>query len=878
MWLRSAARSAIVAALAASTLAPAKALETSDLVGWWIALDDTLPKLWKQGAIKAQEEVLQVTADGTVSDRVMNFWAGGAQACLEGKVCSDLPELATAKIAVNSNYLSFREMKPTPARIDSVAGNLLIRQEAVTATPEWTAQLDGQRLTLRAIGVAKVRTLVRIEPDRLRRLHAGMRASTWSPEDHWRCFLGNATMGDGAFAPLRANRSIRAPEFLERYLKLASYMTALRSAAALPGDAVDETTKAALAATPPEELMPLSFEGVSRTPSAEDKKRYASVLTYIDQHAKATVALNAATATATAARARAAAAAREASGKETAAKSASDAVTAAEAKIAAASAEHERIRAQGEQQAQSAKDAAAAAKTAEILAALKEKTSNAAASSAEATRRIALAQQHNARAARNYAAEQQQRHQDTIREATEQNQAVEQASAAIEPQKQKAAAKVSAAAEQQTKADEARFAADTLRRKYEAVRLAAVQQQQKGNLFVASAQAFADSLAEVQKASEATAALIEKGKARRVADAGGAGAADAALIDEAVREASGTAAALAETLNTAIAARNKANDDAQVALAKTAEMVRAAQAMEKQTAEATEAATAAQKLADEAKVEADTASREVVRLMQLARNAEIRAAEGAEATKATEAAYRASELAAEAEEKQAAEFSAPSETIAKKAREALTASQAAIAARMRAARAAEDGTAEATRSTETLKRAAAALAAAQGAAKQAAAVLQERNAQFQAASQASEQAAAEAKVASDAESALSDAVRAAAAAQPKGSGLLVIATADITALAHVIGESRDAKRLFCDGQIAAAEPAIAAPPALPLRPQPAAATPAVEARPAEFKPAAKPAEAKPAAKPAPKPKPEGESKPAEKPAETGKKRGSENAR
>ncbi len=114
MWLRSAARSAIVAALAASTLAPAKALETSDLVGWWIALDDTLPKLWKQGAIKAQEEVLQVTADGTVSDRVMNFWAGGAQACLEGKVCSDLPELATAKIAVNSNYLSFREMKPTP--------------------------------------------------------------------------------------------------------------------------------------------------------------------------------------------------------------------------------------------------------------------------------------------------------------------------------------------------------------------------------------------------------------------------------------------------------------------------------------------------------------------------------------------------------------------------------------------------------------------------------------------------------------------------------------------------------------------------------------------------------------------------------------------
>ena len=164
----------------ATSLAPAKALETSDLVGWWIALDDTLPKLWKQGAIKAQDQVVQINADGTVSDRMMNFWAGGAQACLEGKVCSDLPELATAKIAVNSNRVSFSEVKPTQARVDSVAGNLLVRQETVTAIPEWTATLDGQRLTLRATGVTKVRTLVRIDPDRLRRLHAGMRTSAWS--------------------------------------------------------------------------------------------------------------------------------------------------------------------------------------------------------------------------------------------------------------------------------------------------------------------------------------------------------------------------------------------------------------------------------------------------------------------------------------------------------------------------------------------------------------------------------------------------------------------------------------------------------------------------------------------------------------------------
>ena len=233
--LHSAARLTLAVALAAGALAPrpAAALETSDLAGWWIALDDTLPKLWKQGAIKAMDQVLQINADGTVSDRVMNFWAGGAQACLEAKVCSDLPAMATARITVNSNRVSFSEVVATQARLDAVAGSLLIRQEAIVAIPEWTATLDGQRLTLRATALPKVRTLVRIDPDRLRRLHAGMRASGFAAEDHWRCYLGNATAGDGAFAPLRAGRqATRAPDFLDRYLKVASYLGAVRSLAA----------------------------------------------------------------------------------------------------------------------------------------------------------------------------------------------------------------------------------------------------------------------------------------------------------------------------------------------------------------------------------------------------------------------------------------------------------------------------------------------------------------------------------------------------------------------------------------------------------------------------------------------------------------------
>src|SRR3954470_3633630 len=239
---------AIAVALGMGTLTQrASALEQQELAGWWIAIDDTLPKLWKQGAIAPMEEVVQIDADGMVSDRVMNFWAGGAQACFDNKVCSDLPALAAAKLTVSGTKVNFTDVALSDARVDSVAGSLLVRQEAVTATPEWTASLEGQRLTLRVTGSPKSRTLVKIDPDKLRRLYAGMRITNWAPEENWRCFLGNATAGEGAFAPLRTGRSTK-PEFLDRYLKFAALVNAVRSAATLPASNETDEEKKKLSA------------------------------------------------------------------------------------------------------------------------------------------------------------------------------------------------------------------------------------------------------------------------------------------------------------------------------------------------------------------------------------------------------------------------------------------------------------------------------------------------------------------------------------------------------------------------------------------------------------------------------------------------------
>src|ERR1700755_2598125 len=109
-------RSALLATaailVAAGHPGSAQAVELRDVSGWWIAIDDTLPKQWKSGAVTPMEEALQINPDGRGTDRVMNFWAGSHRRCFENKVCSDLPQIATARLKVNTNRLSFIQVVP----------------------------------------------------------------------------------------------------------------------------------------------------------------------------------------------------------------------------------------------------------------------------------------------------------------------------------------------------------------------------------------------------------------------------------------------------------------------------------------------------------------------------------------------------------------------------------------------------------------------------------------------------------------------------------------------------------------------------------------------------------------------------------------------
>ena len=64
---RSAARFAAALVLATGILVPAhaaRALETRDLAGWWIAIDEIFPTLWRRGDIVAMEELLVISRTG----------------------------------------------------------------------------------------------------------------------------------------------------------------------------------------------------------------------------------------------------------------------------------------------------------------------------------------------------------------------------------------------------------------------------------------------------------------------------------------------------------------------------------------------------------------------------------------------------------------------------------------------------------------------------------------------------------------------------------------------------------------------------------------------------------------------------------------------
>ena len=269
---------AICVATCVTAAAPAVALTPRDLAGWWLAIDGVFPALQdKSGSVL--EELLIMTADGAVDDRAMSFRHASAFVCAKSKLCSDAPLMARARLTIDGDKLAFAERTPA----DGVAPELAAA--ALTATPSWTVALSAGNalLTSRADGVS--RSFARIDPDRLRRLRAGLMTAALPAEKHWRCFLANATASDPAFAPLRKGKHTAAG-FLADYLRIASYRSSLAAMGALSTADDPDPARRALANAPVETLLVERFKDVDTPRTAADARRYRAQAEFIDQRAK----------------------------------------------------------------------------------------------------------------------------------------------------------------------------------------------------------------------------------------------------------------------------------------------------------------------------------------------------------------------------------------------------------------------------------------------------------------------------------------------------------------------------------------------------------------------------------------------------------------
>ena len=179
-----------------------------------------------RGVAVAMEELLIVDANGRAEDRGLGFWSTSPSDCANSQGCSDAPLIATARLAVKGDLVTVSERKETAQRINRANADLLIRRLAVTATPAWTVTYAEGLLILRSATANITLAFARIEPNRLRRIRAGILVNELSAQEHWRCLFANATARDPAFAPLRTGGHA-APGFLDAYLHAASYLYSL---------------------------------------------------------------------------------------------------------------------------------------------------------------------------------------------------------------------------------------------------------------------------------------------------------------------------------------------------------------------------------------------------------------------------------------------------------------------------------------------------------------------------------------------------------------------------------------------------------------------------------------------------------------------------
>jgi hypothetical protein len=188
--------------------------------------------------------------------------------------CSDAPVSARARIVLAGDQLTITESVQPDNRLDDRPEvDVILRLLTVTGASSSTLSREAggrllvlrpnQPITTRLMAGLNIptRLFARIEPDRLRRLRALLRARELSAIKYWRCFFANATTADPAFARLRTGEHA-APAFLDDAAKVASYLVTMNEALFRPVPDERDPESRKLAAVPLETIMTEQFPDI----------------------------------------------------------------------------------------------------------------------------------------------------------------------------------------------------------------------------------------------------------------------------------------------------------------------------------------------------------------------------------------------------------------------------------------------------------------------------------------------------------------------------------------------------------------------------------------------------------------------------------------
>lgn len=284
--------------LTAAGSASAQSSVPSQLAGWWIAVDNVaFPPLWRDGTIVPMEELLIIESDGRFENRMMGFYGIDPGYCAKENLCSDAPLVATGRLALSGSApatgkeqilasgskLLFSDISTAANRIDSPRGDPTIRARSVSATSAWMVEgrvdVDDGTLFLRQAAGEEPRVFVKIEPEKLRRLRAGIMVSELSALQHWRCYLASATGGDVRLMPLRNDKPM-LPAVRDYIAAAHYYLTALTYAGRPTVDDPD-TNQRRLAWVALEDLMAGSSAKLPQPRTVQERREVKAVARYL---------------------------------------------------------------------------------------------------------------------------------------------------------------------------------------------------------------------------------------------------------------------------------------------------------------------------------------------------------------------------------------------------------------------------------------------------------------------------------------------------------------------------------------------------------------------------------------------------------------------